>query len=103
MIELIAEVHKALRARKDDKTPLRPADRAAMFKRVFGTDDGERVLLELAVFAGVFTVIYPGEGDVILQRAEAKRELFYDIVREITAVAHEDGGVTYIYDHARIV
>lgn len=102
MIDLLAHVHRALRARKDEQKPLRPADRVALFRRVFGTEDGERVLTELAVFAGVFTTIHPAEGDVILQRAEAKRELFYDIARELTAVAKENGEATYIHDHTRI-
>jgi len=61
------------------------------------------VLLELAVFSGVFTTIRPDEGDIILQRAEGKREMFFDIARELTAVANEDGSVTYIHDHTRIL
>lgn len=99
MIDLLRHLHSALHDRKDT-TKQKAADRSALFKRVFGTEDGERALLELAMMAGVLRTFPPLTPPHSLHAVEGKRELFYDIARELTAIANEDGSITYMYNHA---
>lgn len=100
IIETFRRAHQALHDRgANGAHPLTPADRVALFRRVFDSEDGERVLVELAIFTGVFTSIPPVAPSESLRAVEAKREVFFDIIRELTAIPNEDGSVDYIHDH----
>ncbi len=65
------------------------ADRRADFRAVFGTDQGQRVLLDLMKIA---RVIEPVQADdpIALQRSDGMRGLLYVILRYLTAEALPD-------------
>ena len=60
------------------------ADRQSDFRAVFGTEQGQRVLLELMTWAHVIEPV-ASDDTVALQRAEGMRGLIYVILRQLSA------------------